>query len=139
MQRLPRQLLLVWSLFAVSGIAVLFGLATKVWQLLLIRAALGGVQCLGLLPNIILGDLIPAEHRPQAFAWIGSANFAGATVGALLGGVLALPKGRIPILGDWWVFQVKPYALPGMAMSLLSVLGVLAVLIYVPEVSAFDS
>ena len=53
----------------------------------------------------------------SAFAWMGSAQFGGGMLGSLIGGTLAMPAGRIPILGDIKMFQEKPFVLPGMTVA----------------------
>jgi hypothetical protein len=55
--------------------------------------------------------------------------------GAAISGYLAQPEGRVPLFGDITIFQDKPYTLPGLFIFGLAVLEIVAVMIWVPEVS----
>jgi len=59
--------------------------------------------------------------------------------GSALGGLLAEPSGRIPILSDLKLFQMKPYAAPGVVLLILSMVASVAVLLLVKEVSGFTN
>ena len=59
--------------------------------------------------------------------------------GSALGGLLAEPNGRIPLLSDLKLFQMKPYAAPGVVLLLLSIIASMAVLQLVKEVSTLTN
>jgi hypothetical protein len=54
-----------------------------------------------------------------AFAWSGSADFMGDAFGVWLGGYLAMPAGRVPILGQMAFFATHPFVLPSMVIGLV--------------------
>jgi MFS family permease len=64
-----------------------------------------------------------------------SATFLGAMLGSAVGGYLAEPKGRVPLIGDFAVFADRPYIAPGLAMGLAALLVGIALFCVVPEVS----
>lgn len=61
----PRRPLLVYFLLASGVMAILFGLSSRVWHLIAIRATLGCCENLSLIANISVGELTDEEHRPQ--------------------------------------------------------------------------
>jgi MFS family permease len=63
----PRRPLLVYFLLASGIIAILFGLANKVWYLIGLRALLGGCENLSLIANIIVGELADDNDKPQGY------------------------------------------------------------------------
>jgi hypothetical protein len=48
---------------------------------------------------------------------MGAASLAGGSIGNILGGLLVEPAGRIPVVGQIELFVRKPFALPGIALS----------------------
>jgi sugar phosphate permease len=57
--------LLIISLFLGSIVTNLFGWSARIWQVLTLRALLGAVEKMGLLENIIMGDITAEEDRPR--------------------------------------------------------------------------
>ena len=54
-----------------------------------------------------------------AFAWLSAAGTVGGMSGAVLGGYLAEPAGRVPFIGNMELFERKPYILPGLTLAIL--------------------
>lgn len=88
------------------------------------------------------------------FGWLGAAAFWGDSIGTFIGGQLAEPHGRIPILGDWELLVRKPYLLPGLVLAAVcvhsstqrskglryrSAMTALCVMYYIPSVSQSNS
>lgn len=71
----------------------------------------------------------------SAFSWRAAGSAIGSMSGSALGGLLSEPNGRIPLLSDIKVFQVNPYAAPGVLLLLLSMIASASVILLVKEVS----
>jgi hypothetical protein len=56
-------------------------------------------------------------------------------LGSMVGGYMAEPEGRIPILGSIGLYQYRPYIAPGQVMGLLTMICALTIWLVVPEVS----
>lgn len=54
--------------------------------------------------------------------------------GSGIGGYLAEPYGRVPLVGSVEIFSSRPYTLPGTALLLISILATIPLLLFVPEV-----
>lgn len=132
MDNLPRRFLLLWFLGAGALLAGIFGFCNRLWQVLVVRAVMG-MQSDGMVTACILGDIAHPELRAKAFGWFGSANFIGSSTALAMGGLLAQPEGRIPIIGAMRVFQEWPYALPGLALALLCGAAMFVSAVYIPE------
>jgi MFS family permease len=132
-EHFPHRPILIWGLFISGVIAIVFGLSTKFYHVVALRAVLGAAECLGLMANIMVGQLVDKTSRAQGssfqvlngslidatgFSWTGSANFAGVASGIFLGGLLASPAGRIPVLGNMSLFHTKPFLLPGLTLGI---------------------
>jgi hypothetical protein len=57
-EHFPHRPILIWGLFISGIIAIVFGLSTKFYHLIALRALLGAVECLGLMANIMVGQLL---------------------------------------------------------------------------------
>lgn len=73
-----------------------------------------------------LRELMPEEHRSQAFASLGQAWGVGFMLGPLIGGSLARPAAVLPSLAGS-PLDVYPYLLPSLAAAALCLLGLPAV------------
>ena len=69
-----------------------------------------------------LRELMPEEHRSQAFASLGQAWGVGFMLGPLIGGSLARPAAVLPSLAGS-PLDVYPYLLPSLAAAALCLLG----------------
>lgn len=84
--RLLAATIVVWGVALVAG-----GLATSYLWLLLSRLALGAaVAASGPVVASLVGDLFPPEDRARAYGWVLTGEIAGAGIGLLLGGDIAL-------------------------------------------------
>jgi hypothetical protein len=56
-------------------------------------------------------------------------------LGSMVGGYMAEPEGRIPILGCIGLFRYKAYIAPGLGMGTLTLFCALTIWLVAPEVS----
>jgi DHA1 family multidrug resistance protein-like MFS transporter len=119
--RFGRQRTLLVCLVAATGLCALHAAAGSVWQLLLVRTALG-LALGGVTPaaQALFTDLTPADRRGMAFGLLATAgaigNGGGPVVGSLLAAGFGMPGlflGIAPLflLGAWLLTR-----LPGRAM-----------------------
>lgn len=127
------------------------GFCNSPWQLIALRGLTGLVHFGGFISVIALGGLVDEESRSEgqsnlsidcaalpdssAFSWRAAGSAIGSMSGSALGGLLSEPNGRIPLFSDIKVFQVNPYAAPGVLLLLLSMIASASVILLVKEVS----
>jgi MFS family permease len=135
-QWFPHRYLIITSLLLSGAVASLMGLSTHIWQILALRALTALFSFGGFLASIALGEVVQKEEGGggQAFSLFASATFLGAMLGSLIGGYMAEPVGRVPILGRMEVFRDRHYVAPGLTMGALTVLCAVAIWFLVPEV-----
>lgn len=155
-QRFSHRQLFVLTLQSSGTVAAVVGFCTSPWQLIALRGMTGLVHFGGFISTIALGGLVDEESRnegqsasfaygfanhahPSAFSWRAAGSAIGSMSGSALGGLLAEPNGRVPILSDLQLFQIKPYAAPGVVLLLLSIIASGAVLLLVKEVSGLTN
>jgi MFS family permease len=117
------------------------GFSTHIWHILLLRALTALFSFGGFLASIALGEVVKKEEGGgggQAFSLFASATFLGAMLGSMIGGYLAEPVGRVPLLGRMEFLKDRPYVAPGLTMGVLTVLCALAIWFLVPEVKCFS-
>lgn len=92
--RYGRRATLLVCLLAATALSPLHALVTSVWQLLLLRTALGFALG-GMFPAIqaVLTDLTPANRRGTAFGWLATAGALGNGAGPVTGSALAAAFG----------------------------------------------
>jgi len=110
------------------------GFSTHVWHILLLRGLTALFSIGGFLASIALGEVVREGGGGQAFSIFAMATFLGAMLGSVVGGYMAEPNGRIPILGRMEYFRQRPYIAPGLTMGALTVLCALTIWFLVPEV-----
>lgn len=108
----PRRMLLVATgIFTVGSLQCGFAwdiasiTAFRIWQ---------GIGSAGmhLLPQVIIGAVVPARQRPQLMSWVGAAFPVAMVIGPLAGGVIT------DVWGWPWVFWVNvPLGLVTMALA----------------------
>lgn len=96
---------------------ILFGLSRTFWTLIISRCLTGLLNGnIGVMKSL-MGDLTDASNRAEGFALLPVTWSLGATVGPLLGGLLARPQDNFPSLfpGKFWADY--PYFLPCLAST----------------------
>lgn len=65
---LPHRSMLIFGLCVSACLAVVFGLGTQLWHLMLCRALLGGLQCTGYMCSVIIGGSVSPDRRAQGMS-----------------------------------------------------------------------
>ncbi|MGZ4134703.1 MAG: MFS transporter [Tumebacillaceae bacterium] len=87
--RKGRKLMVMRSTFAISFFTLCMGLATQVWQLLLIRMLQGVFSGFSASSTALVATRIPEEKLGFALGWLQSAGLVGTLIGPMLGGFVA--------------------------------------------------
>ena len=89
-----RKQLLLWVMAACNVVVILTAVATEVWQMLALRAALGAAHG-AIVPILysIFGDLFPPSKRSTVSAIIGTAWGGGLMSGQVLAGLMGAAYG----------------------------------------------
>lgn len=95
--RKGRKIMLLRSALGMAVIMVLMGMATSVWQFLLLRALLGLLG--GFVPNAnaLIATQVPLKRSGWALGWLSTGAVSGALIGPLIGGLLADSFGLRPV------------------------------------------
>lgn len=92
--------------------ALLMGVATNAWQLLLIRTAHGLLGSVGTVVVVFVTATIPRHIRARVLGWLQVSMLAGSVLGPLLGGLVVYG------LGFAWLFGFA--AVTALLMAILS-------------------
>ncbi|KAI1327042.1 major facilitator superfamily domain-containing protein [Xylariaceae sp. FL0255] len=114
-----RKNVLIIGLFGTALSCIGFGFATNFWTAAFWRAAGGGINgTVGIIRTMISEITVERKYQSRAFLILPISYSVAATLGPLMGGVLADPVLTMPglfgesaIFGFDWVFKY-PYALP---------------------------
>lgn len=112
---------------------IFFGLSKTFWGLVASRCLVGMLNGnVGVMKSMV-AELTDSTNLAQAFAWIPIVWCFGATLGPLMGGILARPHDRWPELfsDPFWVRY--PYFLPCIASSAMSAIVFLITSIFLKE------
>ncbi|MEI2265044.1 multidrug efflux MFS transporter MdtG [Erwinia sp. CGal63] len=95
--RKGRKIMLLRSALGMAVIMVLMGMATSVWQFLILRALLGLLG--GFVPNAnaLIATQVPRKRSGWALGWLSTGAVSGALLGPLIGGLLADSFGLRPV------------------------------------------
>jgi hypothetical protein len=73
-KRFPHRWLLVFSLLSTGILAAVFGLCSKPWQILSIRAVTGAVNVGSYVGNIVMGQMVDQASKPQGKLFFGQSD-----------------------------------------------------------------
>ncbi|MBV4366151.1 multidrug efflux MFS transporter MdtG [Erwinia sp. BNK-24-b] len=95
--RKGRKIMLLRSALGMAIIMVLMGMATSIWQFLVLRALLGLLG--GFVPNAnaLIATQVPRKRSGWALGWLSTGAVSGALIGPLIGGLLADSFGLRPV------------------------------------------
>ncbi|KAF2105946.1 major facilitator superfamily domain-containing protein [Lophiotrema nucula] len=123
--------------FLTAVASVAFGFSTNLLTALVTRSLLGFANGdVGVL-RVMVAEMVPCEGlQPRAFAILPAVWLVGSSLGPALGGVLVRPHDNFPSLfGKSSLFDVYPYALPGVIGGGTCLLGVTVAFIFLKETS----
>lgn len=125
--RLGRKTALICSLVGTAVGSSLFGISTQLWHMYLFRCLTGLFSASNLITRTMISEGFPRETQPKAFGWLVFAANAGNFVGPIIGGMLTDPARQYSgFFGNFKWLQDNPYALPGIAVGVLSAAAALA-------------
>lgn len=95
--RKGRKIMLMRSALGMAVVMLLMGMATSVWQFLVLRALLGLLG--GFVPNAnaLIATQVPRSKSGWALGWLSTGAVSGALIGPLIGGLLADSFGLRPV------------------------------------------
>jgi len=133
--RVGGKTMLVYSLWGMAISSALFGFATSLWQMALLRCLTGMVSG----GNVVIRAMVAercttSEEQTRAFGWYSLAGNLALFIGPLLGGALADPAGQYPeIFRGLVLFERFPFMLPGIAVGAVGVTGAVIVSLFVDD------
>ncbi|KAF4439337.1 Major facilitator superfamily transporter [Fusarium austroafricanum] len=133
--RVGGKTMLVWSLLGTAAGSVLFGFASSLWTMTLFRCFTGLVSGGNVVIRAMIGErCTTAESRTQAFSWYSLAGNLALFLGPLIGGALANPASQYPaVCKGIELFESFPFALPGIAVGVLSAMSAIVIAFCVDE------
>lgn len=134
--RLGRKPVLVFSLVGVSVAVSLFGLATKVWQMIVFRCLAGVFAGTIVTIRTMISEHSTPKTQARAFSFFAFSGNLGIFLGPLIGGSLATPATQYPrAFGHVKFFHDYPYALSTIVVGVLGLVSAVITAIFVDEVS----
>merc|ERR550534_795336 len=108
-----RRPILLWGTFTCTLSSILFGVIIS-WSYegaLLCRFLWGCLSANISVGRAMLTEVTDSSNRSRAFGMIGLGPSVGSLIGGGLGGILAEPADKYPLLNNWF-FRAYPYVLP---------------------------
>jgi MFS family permease len=103
---------------------ILFGLSRNYIWALGARALSGFLNGNVATAKCVLGEITDASNQAAAFSVFGLAFGIGSLIAPTLGGLLAEPAVKYPLVfGQVWLFETFPYLLPCLVSALVSLVG----------------
>ncbi|KAJ3498122.1 hypothetical protein NLG97_g1368 [Lecanicillium saksenae] len=116
-----------------------YTMATTIPQMILFRCLAGVFSGSRLVMRTMLFEHCTPENEARAYSWFGFANNIGTTLGPLLGGILADPVAQYPgLFKDVAFFERFPYALVGIALAVVGIVGIVATSLFLEETLKVD-
>lgn len=111
-----------------------YTMATTIPQMILFRCLAGVFSGSRLVMRTMLFEHCTPENEARAYSWFAFANNIGTTLGPIIGGVLADPIAQYPQTFKGVIFFERfPYALVGIAISAVGVVGIAATFLFLEE------
>ncbi|KAK5989833.1 Efflux pump azaK [Cladobotryum mycophilum] len=111
-----------------------YTMATTIWQMILFRCLAGLFSGSTLVIRTMLSDHCTPETQAAAFSWFAFAGNIGIFLGPILGGTLADPVAQYPgVFGGIAFFEKYPYALVGIALTAVSIVGIVVSAVFLEE------
>ncbi|KAG1852064.1 MFS general substrate transporter, partial [Suillus tomentosus] len=131
--RIGRKPVLVIGLSGACISILCFGLSTTFWSLVISRCLCGLLNGNAGVMKTMMGELTDSTNMAQAFALFPFVWCIGSFIGPLIGGTLARPQDRWPVLFANGFWEKFPYFLPCAVAACLFVLAVLMMSIFLEE------
>jgi len=129
-----RRPILLWGTFACTFFSILFGVVISYSYpgALIVRFLWGLLSANVSVGRAMLAEVTDSSNRSRAFGMIGLGPSVGSLVGGGMGGVLAEPAEKYPILNTPF-FRNYPYALPVFAAGAVNFISWILGYFYLPE------
>jgi MFS family permease len=132
--RIGRRPILLIGLLGNTISIIIFGFSNSLTMALFARSLNGLLNGNSGVAKSVLAELTDVTNRPRAFSVFGLTFALGLTLGPIIGGFLAYPAKTMPsIFGNINLFKVNPFLLPCLASSVISFLGFVFGLHFLPE------
>ncbi|KAG1785988.1 major facilitator superfamily domain-containing protein [Suillus plorans] len=131
--RIGRKPVLVIGLSGACISILCFGLSTTFWSLVISRCLCGFLNGNVGVMKTMMGELTDSTNMAQAFALFPIVWCIGSFIGPLIGGTLARPQDRWPVLFANAFWEKFPYFLPCAVAACLFVLAVFMLSIFLEE------
>lgn len=132
--RIGRKPVLMISLTGTMFLPAMFGMTTSLLQMGAVRFISGAFTASNLLIRTMIGDRTATKDQAVAYSWLSFSSNIGIFVGPVIGGILAEPATQYPnIFGGIWFFEKYPYVLPGLAVSVMSIVGLVLAIVNLEE------
>ncbi|EGN99358.1 hypothetical protein SERLA73DRAFT_108813 [Serpula lacrymans var. lacrymans S7.3] len=132
--RIGRKPVILIGLFGLGLSMVCFGLSRTFWTLVVSRCICGMLNGNSGVMKSMMGELTDSTNMAQAFALIPIVWCAGAAFGPFMGGNLARPQERFPVLFSGTFWKEYPYFLPCAATACFTSLTFLVIVLFLKEV-----
>ncbi|KAJ3565039.1 hypothetical protein NP233_g7895 [Leucocoprinus birnbaumii] len=131
--RIGRKPVIATGAAALAASALLVGLSSEVWILVISRAIYLGLNNTEAAIRCVVGEITDDTNSAAAFAMLHIPSTIGSALGPLVGGYLVHPHLRFPntFLGDIW--EKLPFLLPSVTVTAITVLGLLMVCFWLRE------
>ncbi|CAE6365194.1 unnamed protein product [Rhizoctonia solani] len=131
--RIGRRPVLISGLCGVIGSTILFGLSKSFTMMLISRALSGALNGNVAVIKSVLGEITDETNRGVAFAYLPLCWSLGSLLAPALGGFLSHPAERYPSVFGYELFRRYPYLLPCLAGSSISIIGLIAGILFLEE------
>ncbi|KAM0269664.1 hypothetical protein ACHAQH_009663 [Verticillium albo-atrum] len=132
--RFGRKPMLLYSLIGMTIGTALFGTASEIWHMMVIRSLTGLFSGANLIIRTMIGELCTPDTHATFFSWYAVAGNLGVFIGPIIGGALADPVSQYPsVFKDSAFLQDHPYALSGFATAAMSATAVLTTILALHE------
>ncbi|CAE6426810.1 unnamed protein product [Rhizoctonia solani] len=131
--RIGRRPVLISGLCGVIGSTILFGLSKSFPMMLISRSLSGALNGNVAVIKSVLGEITDETNRGIAFAYLPLCWSIGSLLAPALGGFLSHPAERYPSVFGYELFRQYPYLLPCLAGSSISIIGLIAGILFLEE------
>lgn len=132
--RLGRKPVLLFSLVGVTLATATFGMAKKIWQMVLFRCLAGVFAGTIVIIRTMIAEHSTSKTQARAFSLFAFTGNMGILLGPLIGGALADPAGQYPrLFGKVQFFLDYPYALPSFAIAFIGLTAVFTSAFFLEE------
>lgn len=137
--RVGRKIIIIIGNISCALGVLLFGFCANFWQACVVRLAMGATNGIIGAEKALIGDVLTREEQSEAMGYISMTWGIGTLIGPMIGGVLSNPCAEGFFGGDNGVcatgglFENKPFLLPCIVASAISVVAVILTIFFLKE------